>query len=253
MLTLIIYIVIIFTLLTLFSWFLIKPKLLRVVLGTISSALLLLSSLSIVANTAYHFGMEEKTVVNTAEIYTAGQKESPVNLLIANQIGTQSGNYAMNFRDSQDSQDPTTHFVPDQSHMAESVKKSATYKIVDEQTSAKLITTTTKWQFSSDFYKTLFKVEDSDSELISEKNEITVPKSNWLVLSADQAKSLAEKQQAMTDEQKQAQQTQLKQEVAKQVQTYQAQNPGANQQQLAEYTQQVSTQLTLQMMNSLIN
>ncbi|WP_062325003.1 DUF4811 domain-containing protein [Holzapfeliella floricola] len=66
---------------------------------------------------------KKKTVVNTAEIYTAGQKESPVNLLIANQIGTQSGNYAMNFRDSQDSQDPTTHFVPDQSHMAESVKK----------------------------------------------------------------------------------------------------------------------------------
>ncbi|MGX4763344.1 DUF4811 domain-containing protein [Holzapfeliella sp. JNUCC 72] len=248
----IIYIVIILTLLTLLAWFLIKPTALRVICGTISSALLLLSSVAVVANTAYHFGMEETTTTTTTEIYTAGQSGAPVNLLIANQIGTDSDNYAMSFRDNQNAEKPETYFVPDQHHMAEAVKKSANYQVLDTTEPAKLTTTTTKWQFSSDFYKMLFKVEDTDTELILEKNEVIVPQSNWLVLSVDQAKSLTEKQQAMTDAQKQAQQAQLKQAVATQVQSYQAQNPATTQAQLADYTQKVTTELTLQAMKSLI-
>lgn len=249
----IIIIVIVLTLLTLASWFLIKPDVIRRLVGTICSALLLLSTIAIIANTSYHFGMAQEVETKETNIYTAGQLNSPVSLLVANQIGTDSDNYAMSFRESKDQDKPVTAFVPDQTHLTESVKKSANYQVVAGNEPAKLKTTTTKWQYTSDLYKSLFKVDDTETELISETNEVTVPESSWLVLSADQAKQLSERQQAMTDEQKQAQQTQLKQEVARQVQSYQVQNPSATQTQLADYTQKVTTDLTLSTMKSLLN
>ncbi|MEJ6348544.1 DUF4811 domain-containing protein [Holzapfeliella sp. He02] len=245
-------IVIVLTLLTLASWFLIKPKAIRRVVGTIFSALLLLSAIAIIANTSYHFGMSQEVETKETSIYTAGQLDSPVNILIANQIGTDSDNYAMSFRESKDQEQPITAFVPDQHHMAEAVKKSANYQVIATDEPAKIKTTTTKWQYNSELYKSLFKVDDTETELISETNEVTLPQSNWLVLSADQTKTLTEKQQAMTDAQKQAQQTQLKQAVATQIQSYQAQNPATTQAQLADYTQKVTTELTLQAMKSLI-
>lgn len=98
-------ITIILTLCVFVSWLLIPHKVTRYILGYISTVALLLMIIGITANMTHHWGMEKKVVTSDKkEIYSAGSKDSPVNMLIANEMGKNSNNYIMVYKNHSDDQ-----------------------------------------------------------------------------------------------------------------------------------------------------
>ncbi len=89
-----------------------------------------------------------------------------------------------------------TNFKPDEKHISEAVKKSATYKLVDD-TKATVTTKTTRRVWSSDFYKLLFSVGGEQNELVKQNSVVSVPKDTWLVLTQNQVKKLSQEAPAM--------------------------------------------------------
>lgn len=230
----ILYILIALTLLTFVSWLLIKNKGLRLALGSISTAALVVAVVAVSMHLYDHWGMVQTTTSKEQTIYTAGDLNSPAGLLIVSEVGTDSDNYAMVFRDASDASEAATHFVPNQKDIVNAVKKSADYTTgaVDEATAK---TETTTWTWKSDFFKGLFSLMDND-ELVSEKTTVTVPEDTWVVLTSDQAKKLSQLQSTTTSEEQAATQQQLQATVQNSVAQYIAQNPNATADEIASYT-----------------
>ncbi|WEV60455.1 DUF4811 domain-containing protein [Streptococcaceae bacterium ESL0729] len=249
----ILYIIVALTILSFLSWLVLKNKVLRVTLGSISTILLFGAVGLLSLNMSNHYGMEEKTVTSEiSDIFTAGDTSSPVNMLIANQIGSDSGNYALVYRDQASDAQASPHFVPNQDDIINSVKKSASYELSDSAKNASIITQKTYWVYKSDFYKNLFelKSDDEDINLISEKTTVELPKGSWVVLSADQAKKLAEKQASVTDEQKAAQKTALETAIKTKLAEYMAQNKNASKEDIEAFTKAETTKLALESINT---
>lgn len=181
----ILYLLIIFTVMTLDSWLLIDNIKVRLVTGWISILLLLISTVSLSANMNYHFGMQKEITYSSKKIiYTAGPLNSPKNLLITKEIGSNSNNYILIYRNSQKSIKPSAHFVPNRKQTAQLIRNRATYRLADVQ-QATIQKEQIKWVYKNQLMKTLFKVND-ETELIKQKAIVTVPKTNWIVIPFNQ-------------------------------------------------------------------
>ncbi|RRG17919.1 DUF4811 domain-containing protein [Weissella viridescens] len=222
----IIVLLLLFVVLTFVSWIYIKPVTLRVIAGTISLVLLMLSVWAMTVNFTDHFGMKKVTTTKTTQIYTAGDTSSPANMLLAQEIGTKSNNYVMVYRDKASDKKPAVHNKPDTKHIVEAVKKTATYQTTKgSQATAK--TTTTRWRFKNDFYKMMFGVSDQQNQLIKQHTLVRVPSKTWVVMTPSQAKSLGAKQKQMPMQAQQAQQMQMKQAVQAKMMAYMQAHPTA--------------------------
>lgn len=92
---------IVLTLCTFVSWLLIPHKITRYILGTLFTLALTLTIIGITANMTNHWGMEKKVITsNKKEIFTGGPKNNPANILIINEIGKNTNNYVMVYRDN---------------------------------------------------------------------------------------------------------------------------------------------------------
>lgn len=181
----ILYLLIIFTIMTLGSWLLIDNIKVRLVTGWISILLLLISTVSLSANMNYHFGMQKEiTYSSKKSIYTAGPLNSPKNLLITKEIGSNSNNYILIYRNNQRSIKPSAHFLPNRKQTVQLIRSRATYRLVDVQ-QATIQTEQIKWVYQNQLMKTLFKVND-ETELIKQKAIVTVPKTSWIVIPFNQ-------------------------------------------------------------------
>lgn len=214
----IILVITLFTLLTFFGFMYVKGRTARLFAGGISVVLLALTVLAFTLHFNQHWGMKEVTKTTSHEIYTAGEAKAPYGMMIKSEIGKNTGNYVLVYRNDQTSAKPDTNFVPDQKNIIEAVKKSASYKLVDTDT-AKVVTTTTRYKFSSGFMKLLFGMGGEENSLVKESSVVEVPKDTWLVLTQDQVKTLTEKAPEM---QKEAE-AQLKTDPAKAMQLAQLQ------------------------------
>jgi hypothetical protein len=195
----IILIVALFTVLTFVGFMFIEKKALRYAVGGVSLFLLVLSVLGLTYHLTDYWGMKEVTKTTEKEIYTAGDTSAAYGMVIDQEVGTKSGNYVFIYRDKKDDAKPETHFVPDEKHITDAVKKTAVYKMTSDKT-AKVVTETTTRAFSSSLMKTLFGVGGEEGELVKEKTTVYVPEKTWLLLSADQAKELQEKAPQMQEE-----------------------------------------------------
>lgn len=235
--------VIILTILVFLTWLLISNKLVRNILGTLSTLCLLILVIGIVANMNNHWGMEKETVTTKNEqIYTAGQKHSPANMLIANELGNSSNNYVMAYRTHEKDDKPKTHFRPntDKSHLAESVKKSARYKQEDVD-KATVKTKKTYWTWKSSWYQYLFSFNGDNKELITQKTMVTVPKDTWIVLNAEQLKQLQKQSTSSNAQQQQVQ----KAEMAKKMASYKQQHSNVSKQQMKDYQQHLMSEMAV--------
>lgn len=190
-----------------------------------------------------HWGMEKETVTTKNEqIYTAGQKHSPANMLIANELGNSSNNYVMAYRTHEKDDKPKTHFRPntDKSHLAESVKKSARYKQEDVD-KATVKTKKTYWTWKSSWYQYLFSFNGDNKELITQKTMVTVPKDTWIVLNAEQLKQLQKQSTSSNAQQQQVQ----KAEMAKKMASYKQQHSNVSKQQMKDYQQHLMSEMAV--------
>lgn len=204
----IILILSIFTILTFYGFMFIKNRFASILVGGISIIILAVSTLGLTLHMTNNWGMKEVTTTTKTPIYTAGETSASFGMLIKSEIGKSSGNYVFVYRQNKDDKNAKPHFVPDQKHIVNAVRKSATYKMVDSST-AQVVSTTTKREFSSNLMKMLFGIGDENNELVKQTNVVEVPKSSWIVLTADQAKELGTKMAAAQKEQQAAIQKQL--------------------------------------------
>ncbi|MHC5374837.1 DUF4811 domain-containing protein [Enterococcus sp. LJL120] len=241
----ILVLLVVFTLMVFGSWLLIKGQTMRRIAGTVSSLLLVATIVLVALHLYNHLGMEKVTTTTENEIYTAGDTASPANLLIVSEIGTASDNYAMVYRDSADAEASETHFVPDESDIVNAVKLTASYQTADT-TEAVAETKTTKWDFSSNFYKTLFSFENQADEIIAEKVTVTVPEKTWVVLTSDQAQQLQDSQSSLTPEEQSAAQANLQAAVQTAVSNYLLENPSASQEDIQNFTTETTAEVAVQ-------
>ncbi|MGM9887349.1 MAG: DUF4811 domain-containing protein [Lactococcus sp.] len=199
----IIIILAVLTLLTFYCIVFIKNKPLRFVTGTISFVLLALTVLGLTLQITDKWAMKEVTSTESHQIYTAGDTTAPYGMLVQSEIGKNTNNYVLVYRNDEKSKKPVTTNVPDEKHIIETLKKTATYKVADvEKVTAK--TTTTKRVFKNEFWKVIFGVGGEQNELVKKHTLVTVPKDTWLVLTQDQVTKLTKEAPAMQAEMKES-------------------------------------------------
>ena len=109
--------------------------------------------------------------------------------LLKSEIGKDTHNYVLVYRTNKRDKEPTAHFQPDEKHLVETLKKTADYKRTDES-EAKLVIRTVRWQFKNSFMRFLFGIGNEEGKLVSEHARVYVPKDTWLVLTQEEAKKL---------------------------------------------------------------
>ncbi|RZI48408.1 DUF4811 domain-containing protein [Lactococcus kimchii] len=193
---LIFILIIVFTILTFYGLMFIKNKPVSKIIGGTSLFILILSVGMLLFHIKDNWGMKEVTTSTTHQIYTAGDKTAAYGMMIKAEIGKNTGNYVLIYRNDKNSAKPDTNFKPDQKNIIEAVKKTATYKLTDSE-KATVTTTTTRRVWKSDLFKNLFSVGDENKELVKQHSVVSVPKATWLVLTQDQVEKLAKEAPAM--------------------------------------------------------
>ncbi|MDR2832897.1 MAG: DUF4811 domain-containing protein [Streptococcaceae bacterium] len=181
-----------FTVLSFVGFMYIDKKVTRNIVGGLSLALLVVSVAGLIYHLSTHWGMKEVTKTTEQQVYTAGDTKAAFGLMIDQEIGTQSGEYVFVYRDKPSDAKPIAHFTPDEKHITDAVKKSATYKMTSDN-QAKVVTKTTTYAYSSDLMKMMFGIGDEEGTLVSEKSTVYVPQKTWLLLNTEQAKELESK------------------------------------------------------------
>ncbi|MBF2782793.1 DUF4811 domain-containing protein [Staphylococcus saprophyticus] len=183
---------IVLTLLVFVSWIFIKNNILRIILGCISTLLLLVLVIGISGNMSNHWGMEKKEVKSEPkQIYSATPPIVSKKTLIADKIAEESNSYIMLYKNNENDKKPRIHFKPNfkSDEQSEVIKKKANYTF-DDTNKATVQTTSKYWVWKSDFYKFLFAFGDDKKELITQDTQVTLPKDSWHVISSKEAKSL---------------------------------------------------------------
>lgn len=188
---LIILLVIVFMIGTFFGFMFIQNRLVRWLVGGTSFLLLAASVAMLTVHINDNWGMKEVTTATSRRIYTAGDKAAPYGLLIKSEIGKDTHNYVFVYRQNKTADKAEAHFKPDEKHISEAIKKTATYELVDDN-KAMLTTQTTRRVWTSNFYKVLFGIGGEENELVKQHATISVPKNTWLVLTQNQVKKLSQ-------------------------------------------------------------
>lgn len=245
----IIILLILFAILTFVTWMLIKPKTWCLVAGSLSFVLLSLTVVAMTLSFTHHLGMQKETQTKQAQIYSAGAKQSPAGLLLAQEIGSRSGNYVLIYRDQPQAAKATAHFKPDQKHITQAVRKKASYRQA-HVSQASVKTSTTRWVWENDFYRLLFGIGGQGNELVGEKTVVTIPADTWVVTSPQKAKQLAQTQAKMSPADRAKQQAQSRQVIQAKVAQYQKAHPQAMEAELKAVAQHETAVLTAKAMKT---
>lgn len=175
----ILWIIILFVILTFVSWLVINKPVLKWVCGIISTLVLIASIVGLSMNMNDHYGMKKVTKVTTTEVHSITPEISPVKAVAVKKIGTD--NYVLVYKDKATDEKPSAHFVPNKKDIVESVKQRSTYRD-DKGQKAYVKTSKTTWEYSSKLMKNLFDVgHETKENTVSIKNEMIVP-NNWQVI-----------------------------------------------------------------------
>lgn len=207
---------IIFTVLTFYGFMFIKNKAASWAVGGLSILILTLSIAMLTFHIKDNWGMKEVTTSTSHSIYSAGDTSAAYGMMIKAEIGENTGNYVLIYRNEKAEKTPATNFKPDAKNIVEAVKKTATYQQVSG-TQAKETTTTTRRVWRSNFFKLMFNVGYENKEIVKQHSVVSVPKDTWLVLTAAQAKTLQKKApelEAQAKAEAAAQQATLEKEIA---------------------------------------
>ncbi|GFG48127.1 UNVERIFIED_CONTAM: DUF4811 domain-containing protein [Streptococcus canis] len=171
------------------SWMLITKARTRFFLGILSLLLLLGSVLYLTNHFIHHTGMGIETKHETQAIYSAGDTKAPFGLLIYQPVGKRSDNQVLIYRDKASDPKPSAHFMPDQKHMSQAIRKEAHY-LTTNSDDAKVTTTTKRYIWKSKLAKAMFGFAGEEGQLLSQKTVVTIPKDTWLALTQKQAQQL---------------------------------------------------------------
>lgn len=228
---------ILLTLLVFGSWIFISNKIVRNIVGTIFTLALLAMIIGITGHLSDNWGMEKRVVTSEEkEIYSAGNEDSPTNMLIANEIGKGTNNYVMAYKDNKNDKKPSTYYKPktNKSDLSETIKKQAKYEVADVDRATKQ-TKKTIWVWKSDFYRMLFSFGSSETKLIKSTTTVKVPEDTWIVLNTDELKKLKQDKNKQMNSDDQEKQVQKIQSLAKK---YKKQHPNASKKEIENHLEE---------------
>ena len=134
-----------------------------------------LASLSlIVLNDKDHFGMTEVTQDKTFELKSSSSSKDGPNMLLYQPLG--DGSEKVYLYNTPDKRNYKNRNGKRHKHGSKRCSKSH------------ISPKTTKWSYQESWAKTLFGLADNDNQFAKQENTFNVA-SDWLVLSADQAKN----------------------------------------------------------------
>lgn len=152
------------------------------VLAIIASvAMLVFSTILVIGNMSYHWGMKSVTIEQRTGIYSVSQKNE-VRFIIAEPIGTQGDSLAVVYKDDVKATKESVA-KPDLrvTNKVERTQGAIAYKLVEK----------TKKVYRSNFAKFLFGIVGNDGIIKQTTNTFFVPK-DWHVFTPMQAKKLQE-------------------------------------------------------------
>ncbi|MCL0330747.1 DUF4811 domain-containing protein [Apilactobacillus xinyiensis] len=153
---------------------LVNNKILHVTSSLFFGLITLISVILIIANFHNHFGMHKVTETKSS-VLVSNSKD--INMLLNQPIGTSGKDNVVIYKTNVNQKKPL-HTSTDQ---------TKNY-IVQDDTNAKLVTKTTKWQYKNDNYKLWFNFAQKPTHYRT-VNYFYVPK-DWLNLTVKQAKAL---------------------------------------------------------------
>ncbi|MBM7635668.1 DUF4811 domain-containing protein [Streptococcus saliviloxodontae] len=177
------------TILTFVTWMLIDRAIIRVPLGILSLLILAGSIWQLTDHFVNHTGMKITTKTSTKTIYTAGDTSATYGVLITKEIGTDSGNYVLVYRDKTTDTDSSAHFIPDTDNPVEASKVTTNYQLTDSK-NATVTTVTKRYTWDSDLAEWLYGFAGEEGEVVSKTITAKVPEKTWLVLTDKQAEKL---------------------------------------------------------------
>lgn len=188
-----VYLIFVLVILVIISWTLINNRLMRYLLGIISAIALVISTGLLTASFTNHYGLQQQTTTSQHHIYSASGKKLPTGILVAKQLGTNSGRYVMIYSDAINAK-AKAHFVPKKNDTVNSIKTTATYKSTsNNQATVKI--TTTRWKWKNKAAKFWLNYGQS-GELVKQKAVVSIPQKTWVVLSPAQLQKLKQIQRA---------------------------------------------------------
>ncbi|MBB1079662.1 DUF4811 domain-containing protein [Limosilactobacillus sp. STM2_1] len=205
----------------------IHQKQLRITLATITGIIFIGSTTLMTLNYSHHFGMHQVTTTTSKRIYSASNSSMPLALYQPVGKSGQDNVYIYNTKQRQKTPDHT------QANEYTSSKIKWT-----KNTTPRLITTETRWQYKNNFYKVLYAWSGMQNTLVKRTNVLEYPQS-YVKLTTNQAKKLSEFAKSPAGKQAQGQAlAQGRAFVTSKVQAAMAKNP----QMTAKQIQEVSTQ-----------
>ena len=185
----IVLLIILATLATFASWMLISKPAIRVSLGIISLLALGGTIYLLTDHFVHHTGMKIVTTTTQKDLYSTGNTSAPYGFIVYKEIGTDSDNKVLVYRDAKDSADATAHFISNTKKISEAVKKTSGYELADVK-KAYVETTTKRYEWKSDWAKWLYGIGGEEGELVSQKTTAYLPQKTWMALTEDQANQL---------------------------------------------------------------
>lgn len=206
----------------------------QTILSVVFAVIFLISLGFITANDHYHYGMKKVTETTTQTLSSTADNKA-MKMLLYQPLGNGKEKiYLYKTNESQKKPKPTGT-----DHVSNTVKKN--------QAKSQLQTAKTYWVYKNDMIKFWFGLSSKNHQLIKEKNTFDVQK-DWLVLSTDQAKKLAE----LVQENKTTMQTDAKSFVQEKVKAAMMQNPSMDQTAQQNVIQQATAEYQQQAMKKLI-
>ncbi|MCL2676534.1 MAG: DUF4811 domain-containing protein [Streptococcaceae bacterium] len=189
-----------FTVLTFFGFMFMKSRALQLIVGGLSLLLLASSVLMLTLHIKDNWGMKTVSQTEIHQIYTAGDTKSNFGMLINQELGTNTGNYVLVFRNNESDGKAETHFAPEQNKIdLDAINNTGTFEMTNKG-SAEVVVEKKVTQFNNGFMKFLFNIGGQDNKVVSSRSTVKIPKESWIALTPDQAKQLGEKGDAAKKE-----------------------------------------------------
>ena len=195
-----------------------------------------LASLSlIVLNDKDHFGMTEVTQDKTFELKSSSSSKDGPNMLLYQPLGDGSEKVYL-------------YNTPDKKKLQKTGTENVTNTVQKDAQKATLVQKTMKWSYQESWAKTLFGLADNDNQFAKQENTFNVA-SDWLVLSADQAKKLGEyMEQHAADIKKEGTET-----VGKKMMAAMMANPSMSQEEQAKLTEQYTKEFQQELIQKILS
>ncbi len=220
-----------------------KASITKKIIVFINLILLLLAVILLIMNFYSHLGMKKVAYYKNSEIYSVNNK-TPNGIMIAKEIGTESNNYVLIYKDSIKDNKPKVYGEPNKKNIIKSFNKINTYKYTNKNSVKGYVSTKiVKWEWKNNLYQALFSIGGLKNTLYKYTKTVKIPRKTWIVLTPKQAKELEKNQKNEPKNVIQQQQQGMQLLIKNKMQNYMKNNHNLSKKQIDDQTKIVTAEI----------